>query len=372
MKMHVGIAGAGLSGRLVALACLARGWSVTLFDKDNCLGQDSCGFVAAGMLAPFTELESSELLITRLGLDALAQWPSILQQLHEPVSLSQKGTLILAHPQDRNEREHLMSAIHHKLRQSDLADLHEISTSISRDELQQMIPGLATDLHDGYWIHPEGHLDTHEFYQASTKTLQALGVQWHQNTPVLAVRPYHIDTATQQHQFDLVFDCRGLGAQADWLQLRGIRGEVLCLQTKEVHLSCPVRILHPRYPIYISPRKDNVFLVGATAIESEDTSPISAQSMLELLSCCYMVHPGFAEARIIKTMTQSRPTLPDNHPRIVVQQGLMRINGLYRHGYLIGPSVIKEAFSYIEHGQNGLKYPELIHVVEESTACISC
>lgn len=360
MSMHVGIAGAGLSGRLVALACISRGWSVSLFDKDSSLGQDSCGWVAAGMLAPFTELDSSALLITRLGLDALEQWPIILQELNEPVSLTQNGTLILAHPQDRGEREHLISRLHHKLDRSTLSPLSEISKNLSRHELEHMVPGLSVDLHEGYWIYPEGHINSHEFYQASTKTLQAQGVQWHEHTPVLALRPHQIDTENKQHHFDWVFDCRGLGAKADWPQLRGVRGEVLCLQTKEVHLSCPVRILHPRYPIYISPRKDNVFFIGATSIESEDKSPISAQSMLELLSTCYMLHPGFAEARIIHTMTQCRPTLVNNHPSIKVEDGLVRINGLYRHGYLIGPTVIKEAFSYIEHGQNALKYPELI------------
>lgn len=365
MSIKIGIAGAGLSGRLVALGCLTHGWEVHLFDRDQQAGHNSCGWVAAGMLAPFTELESSELLIAQLGLESITQWQLILQQLDDPVSLSQNGTLIVAHPQDRGEQERLLSLVDYKLRGSSLPSLAEISQKVTHHELQQQIPGLSIDLHEGYWIRGEGHIDTHQFYRASTTQLLKQGVRWHEHTPVTQVGAHQIHTEKGVQYFDLVFDCRGLGAKADWPQLRGIRGEVLCLYAPEVHLPCPVRIMHPRYPIYISPRAHHTFIVGATAIESEDISAISAQSMLELLSACYAVHPGFAEARIINSMTQSRPTLADNHPHIAGSDGLLRINGLYRHGYLIGPAVVNEAFAYIEHGVSGLRYPELLDVKKE-------
>jgi glycine oxidase len=53
------------------------------------------------------------------------------------------------------------------------------------------------------------------------------------------------------------------------------------------------------------------------------------------------VHSGFAEARILEMSTQCRPTLKDNLPEIRVSKpGLMLINGLYRHGFLIAPAVM--------------------------------
>ena len=55
-------------------------------------------------------------------------------------------------------------------------------------------------------------------------------------------------------------------------------------------------------------------MIGATEIESEDLSPASVRSTLELLSAAYAVHPGFAEARILELSVQCRPALPDNLP----------------------------------------------------------
>lgn len=368
MSIKVGIAGAGLCGRLTALNCLARGWEVSLFDADSHLGHNSCGWVGAGMLAPYTELEASEPLICKLGLASLERWPSLIKQLSEPVSFAQNGTLILNHSQDKGERDRLMSIIDFKLRNTHLTPLNTIAEFIPYSALQNFVPGLATELQDGYWMRGEGHINSHEFYKATTTTLLAHDIAWHELTPVEQLCDYQIKTQGKTHYFDLVFDCRGLGAKTDWPQLRGIRGEVLCLHAPEVHLHCPIRIMHPRYPIYISPRAGHTFIVGATSIESEDKSPISAQSMLELLSACYMVHPGFAQARIIHTMTHCRPTLADNQPKIIASDGLIRINGLYRHGYLIGPAVIDEAIRYLEYGKKTMHYPELVDELKENLA----
>jgi glycine oxidase len=72
---------------------------------------------------------------------------------------------------------------------------------------------------------------------------------------------------------------------------------------------------------------------------------MSVRSALELLSAAYSVHKGFAEARIISMSTGVRPTSLDHQPIVDVQGGLTRINGLYRHGYLLTPAVIEQAFS---------------------------
>lgn len=360
MTIKVGIAGAGLLGRLTALACLARGWNVSLFDSDSHLGHNSCSWTGVGMLAPYTELESSEPLLCKLGLKSLEQWPKLLKQLNQPVSFSQNGTLILAHPKDRQDRDRLMSLVDYKLHAAHLPSLSNIAELIPGPTLQHFIPGIAIELQEGYWIRDEGHINSHEFYKATTAALIEKQVHWHEFTAVEEITEYQIIAKGSTHSFDLVFDCRGLGAKIDWPQLRGIRGEVVCLHAPEVYLHCPVRIMHPRYAIYITPRSQNTFIVGATSIESEDKSPISAQSMLELLSACYTVHPGFAQARIVHTMTQCRPALPDNQPRIMVSEGLIRINGLYRYGYMIGPALIEEAMNYIEQGTKAMKYPELI------------
>jgi len=104
-------------------------------------------------------------------------------------------------------------------------------------------------------------------------------------------------------------------------------------------------MLHPRYKIYIVPRPNNRYVIGATEIESEDKSPMSVRSSLELLSAVYSMHSGFAEARIVNMLTNCRPTLRDNLPKIEHSTKMTRINGLYRHGYLLAPAVVEEALN---------------------------
>jgi glycine oxidase len=139
--------------------------------------------------------------------------------------------------------------------------------------------------------------------------------------------------------------------------LRGIRGEVIRLHAPEVKLRRPTRLIHPRYPIYIAPKEDDVYVVGATEIESEDLSPMSVRSAMELLSATYTVHSGFAEARILEMSTQCRPTLKDNLPEICHDQqsnvaSLMKINGLYRLGFMISPAILDCALEILSTGSS--------------------
>ena len=112
-----------------------------------------------------------------------------------------------------------------------------------------------------------------------------------------------------------------------------------------MNLQRPVRLLHPRYRVYIVPRPGDLVLVGASEIESEDRSPMSLRSAVELMAAAHSVVPDLAEARIIRLDTNLRPALPDNRPDIHVEPGLVRLNGLYRHGWLLAPSVLDEALA---------------------------
>lgn len=130
-----------------------------------------------------------------------------------------------------------------------------------------------------------------------------------------------------------------------------MRGEVIRLHAPEVRIARPVRLLHPRYPLYIAPKPGDVFVVGATEIESEDLSPVSARSALELLSAAYTVHSGFAEARVLEMATQCRPALSDNLPALrLLKPGVLQINGLYRHGFMIAPAVLDAAIELVHTG----------------------
>jgi len=140
-----------------------------------------------------------------------------------------------------------------------------------------------------------------------------------------------------------------------------VRGELLWLRAPEVKLKHLVRLMHPRYRIYVVPRPDDIYIIGATQIESDSMDPITVRSSLELLSAAYSLHPGFGEAEIISTRVNCRPALPNNLPAIRWQEGLIRANGLFRHGFLLAPTVAQEVVNWLENGGSYRSpYAELI------------
>jgi len=148
-----------------------------------------------------------------------------------------------------------------------------------------------------------------------------------------------------------VVDCRGLAARDTLKDLRGVKGEMLVLEQPELSLSRPVRLLHPRIPVYVVPRAGGRFMVGATMLESDAPGRISARSMLELLSAAYALHPGFGEAQIVEIGTGVRPAFADNVPRIVRVGRTLYVNGLYRHGFLMAPALARRVAQVLLEGR---------------------
>ena len=128
------------------------------------------------------------------------------------------------------------------------------------------------------------------------------------------------------------------------------RGERLIVRSSEIAFKRPVRLLHPRHPVYVVPWADGRFMIGATLLESEDAGPITVRATLELLGAAYALHPAFAEAEVLEAGAGVRPAFPDNVPRIVVRGRTFLVNGLYRHGFLMAPSLALRVAEHLETG----------------------
>ncbi|WP_153101604.1 FAD-dependent oxidoreductase [Paraburkholderia hayleyella] len=333
-RPDVAVLGGGLCGRLVAWQLAGAGYRVALYERGDAAGSHSAAWVAAAMLAPLAEAASAELLITQLGAASLETWPKVLAALPEPVFFQRNGTLVLWHHADRTEAP----LFERRLRANAPAEwLDDGLVRFSGAQLDALEPALAGRFPQGWLLPREGQLDNRQVLHALALGLAERGVALHWNT---AVDEPALPAA------GLTIDCRGLGSKPVWPGLRGIRGEVARVHAPGIELSRPVRLLHPRYPLYLAPKQDSVYVIGATEIEGEDASPVSVRSALELLSAAFSVHPGFAEARILELNAQCRPTLPDHRPALVWDgAATLRVNGLYRHGYMIAPEVAEAAVS---------------------------
>lgn len=364
--MKVAIVGAGLFGRLLALE-LARpehavNWQVSLYERDDLLAPRSAGYAAAAMLAPMAEAFSASSLITRLGSASLPLWPGLLQQLPEPVFFQQQGSLVVSHPQDRGDYLNFINHVQRNLKNSELADQF---SHCDVQQLHALEPELAEAFQLGIHLQGEGQLDNRALYQASAAAILQSDIAVHTNAAVERIENNQLYVHDQIEKFDRVIDCRGLGAHGNLPQLRGVRGEVIRLHAPEVNFNRPIRLMHPRYPIYIVPKPNNEYVIGATEIESHDDSNISVRSTLELLSAAYSLHPGFAEARILETQSSCRPAFANNDPVIGIGKQLLQINGLYRHGYLITPALLQEVIDTLNSSASlaerklASQYPEL-------------
>ncbi|MEM5330263.1 FAD-dependent oxidoreductase [Paraburkholderia sp. JHI2823] len=326
------VLGGGLCGRLVAWRLAGEGHRVALYERGGPEGGEAAAWVAAAMLAPLAEAAVAELLITELGVASLESWPRILAELPEPVFFQRNGTLVVWHSADRTEAPLFERRVRANAPRS-LADANFVA--LAGAQLDAAEPALAGRFARGWLLAGEGQLDNRQALAALAAGLAARGVETHWHTTVDEANP---------PSARVTIDCRGLGAKAALPGLRGIRGEVARVHAPGITLTRPVRLLHPRYPLYIAPKENDVFVIGATEIEGEDRSPVSVRSALELLSAAFAVHPAFGEARILELNTQCRPTLPDHRPALIWDsKATLRVNGLYRHGFMIAPEVADEA-----------------------------
>lgn len=337
-------------GQLLALYLINEGWHVTLFEQHDAASHHfNCSNAAAGLLSPYCELDKSPVIISQMGMDALRfYWPAVLQQLGENVYFRQLGSLVIHHPRDQAEWFHFSRRIENKTGQNN-------SQPVAAAHLE---PELAK-FDQAYYFPDEAQIDSQHLLQVLESWLRRQNTEWHFSSQVSDVNNGKISTTQHTREFDWVFDCRGLGADSAFPSLRGIRGELIWLHAPEVRLQRPVRLLHPRYNLYLVPRPNRIYLLGASEIEAEDFSPISLQTTLELLTAAYYVHAGFSEARLLKTVTQCRPVLSDHLPCIQYNERTVAVNGLYRHGYLIAPTLAAEVVRWIKHGRTAQNYPSI-------------
>src|SRR3982075_2189386 len=318
-ESSVSVIGAGIAGAWQALLFAQAGRAVTLHERSGATMTESTSYWAGGMLAPWCEAETSEPVISRLGIRSLDLWREHFP--HTPFN----GSLVVAHPRDRADFERF-------------ARLTTGHRRVDERAVSALETALAGRFRDGLFYADEGHVeprrvlpDLHEHFAAAGGTVK------------------FNSEATPDDIDGIVIDCRGLAARDTQTGLRGVKGEIILIETDEVELSRPVRLIHPRWPLYVIPRGGNRFMLGATSIEGEDNG-VSVRSALELLGAAYAVHPAFAEARIVEFGSGLRPALPDNLARIAIDQNRIAVNGLYRHGFLLAPALGGLTLGYVERG----------------------
>jgi glycine oxidase len=307
------VVGAGVVGLTTGLTLAERGAKVTLIERSRELGRNA-SWLAGGMLAPFCEGESAPPGVIALGRGAIDWWDARVP------GVVRAGTLVVAPPRDAGEIDRFVRGTsgHQRVDGATIAALE---------------PDLAGRFHKGLFFAEEGHLDPRAAMGALAEALRRYGADLR----------FGEDGERLGRDAGLIVDCRGFAARPALPDLRGVRGEMIRVGTREVTLTRTVRFLHPRIPLYIVPRAKGEFMIGATMIESADKGAISVRSAIEMLSAAYALHPAFGEAEILEMSADVRPAYPDNEPRIEERKERIFINGFYRHGFLLAPAFADRA-----------------------------
>ncbi len=308
---QIKIIGAGVVGLSCALELLNQGHRVILVDRASGLGAHACSHYAGGMLAPWCEGESAEPIVVQLGAQAIDWWAQYVDCIHY------EGTLVVSSTRDRSELNRF-------------AQRTQAYSWMDEAHIAELEPDLDGRFSAGLYYDKEAHVDPRvALQQLLAQVMQrSAEVRWNCEEDVNA------DT-----EADFVLDCRGFTADNDIPELRGVRGEMLLIQTHEVQFKRPVRLVHPRIPLYVVPRENGIFMIGATMIESSKRGGATVRSVVELLNGAYALHPAFAEAQILEIGADVRPAFANNLPKIIRAGKLLRVNGMYRHGFLLAPAM---------------------------------
>lgn len=280
------------------------------------------------MLTPDCEGESAPASVATQGVKAAEWWARRVP------SAQRNGSLVVAPPRDSAEIERF-------------AQRTQAYERVDEARIAALEPDLAGRFRRGRFHPKEGHVDPREAMAALLERLVAgaakvrFGVEYPPAaaTAVAEVADLGAKPGTAEIN-DLgyktaVIDCRGFAAHLP--DLRPVRGETILVRTSEISLQRPVRMLHPRVPLYVVPRENNVFMIGATMIESAEASGVSVRLALELPGAAYALHPAFGEAEVLEMSAALRSAYPDNEPRIFAKEGRIYVNGFHRHGFLLAP-----------------------------------
>jgi len=321
--MRVTVIGAGVAGLACATELVASGAEVTVVERAGDLGPASCSWWAGGMLAPWCEGESAEPEVVRLGARAADWWEA------QAGGVTRRGTLVVAAGRDAGELRRFARRTAH-------------FEEIEDEAVAALEPDLAGRFRRGLFFGAESHLDPRRATRALVERLAEAG----------AVLRFCTD-ARHAPPGDVTLDCRGLAARDKVPELRGVRGEMLLLRCRDLTLTRTIRLLHPRIPVYVVPRCEGLYMVGATSIESASRGPVSARSLMELLTAAYALHPAFAEAEVVEIGADARPAFPDNLPRAWRERDTVYVHGLYRHGFLLAPAMARRAAALVFGDQAG-------------------
>lgn len=307
----VAIVGAGPMGLVTALMCAKAGVKVAVYERQGDFSA-SPAWNGTGVIAPDCEADSADATIVDLGRRSLELWPTLVS------GLTISGALVLG-----NRR--MPSAL------DDYSAFVLNYDWVDEEKIAALEPSLAGIYGRGMYFPQAAHADPRVIFAGLREALEAAGVR---------IRFDWIGTLDSLTAARIV-DTRGLGARDRFPELRAVTAELAMVRSHKIELNRPIRLLHNRHALYVTPRGQGLFAVGATTID-DSRSGVSVRSAGELMMHAVSLLPAFADAEVVELRSGQMPVLMNGVPKVAVGDRVIAVNGLYRYGWMVAPAIAED------------------------------
>ncbi len=341
--------GGGVVGLSIAWRAAAAGLDVIVVDPSP--GQGATG-VAAGMLAPVTEVHYGEEALLALNLDSCSRYPDFVAELEEcsglPTGYRESGTLSVARDADD------LAALDELVAYQRNLGL-EVERLRSRD-LRGLEPALAPSVRGGALVPGDHQVDPRRLAAALVEGGRRMGVA-HRRRRAKGVGVGRVTLeGGEVLGADAVVVAAGCwsskleGLPSDvGSALRPVKGQILRLRGPVPLIGHNVRGLDA----YLVARSDGEVVVGATVEERGYDTTVTAGAAHDLLRAALELVPDVAELTLVEASAGLRPGTPDNAPLLgpTEVEGLVVASGHYRNGILLAPATAAAIVELLETGE---------------------
>lgn len=314
--VDVAIVGAGPMGLVTALMCARAGLKVAIYERQSDFSS-SPAWNGTGVLAPDCEADGADATIVDLGRRSLELWPTLVP------GLNSNGALVLGNRRQPTALDDYSSFVLNY-------------DWVDEERIAELEPSLAGVYSRGMYFSQAAHADPRVLFSGLREVLEAGGIRIH----------FDWVGTIDSVQAERIVDTRGLGARDRFPELRAVTAEMVQIRSHKVELSRPIRLLHSRHALYVTPRGQGVYVIGATTID-DDRSGVSVRSAGELMTHAVSLLPAFADAEVLELRSGLMPVLMNGVPKVVVGDRIIAVNGLFRYGWMVAPAIAEDLLRVI-------------------------
>jgi glycine oxidase len=360
------IVGGGVIGLAAALECRARGYEVTLIEKERFGGQASGA--AAGMLAPFSENVEQPDEFYQLCRDSLALYEGWLDRIKERSSIDpeyiRSGSLnVVFHEEDIHPMTNRM--------------LWQRATGariewIDRKAAGELEPALTEDVIGGLFYPDEAHIYAPAYVRAMEEACRHSGVTMLDGMKELTLKEWEQGIVLEGSSIPKLYGdklvlCTGAWS-AGWQSVFGLRWPVYPIRGQIC--AYPSSFGEVRHMVftsqgYVVGKQNGSLVCGASEDVAGFDTTVTERGIHRLQRWGRQLLPMLRERQAYHTWAGLRPATQDGYPLLGPIPGAERVIcafGHYRNGILLSPVTARAVGDWVD----GAGVPDYLDLFEPS------